>query len=197
MTTLFMGRPFTHTMGKGSHCSLFITHLIDMQCLLTHFRPGRLANLHCGSLKALHKSAARLSTASDGKEPPTQPVPSLLPATVDNASSTPAKRLERFIPLTRRALLRMLMDEKEFLKTAEKQLMENVAASLDAKYSKRFYSILEHCKVSFSYHCEKHLPVFDQSNSKHSIQVTPPLSCYASHAPFSSLSVLAIRAPLG
>ena len=115
--------------------------------------PKRLTGLHCWNLKALPK-AARFGTATpDRKEPPTKPAPSpLLPATVDSGSGTPAnKRMERFIPLTRRVLLRMLMDEKDFLKTADKQLMENVAASLDAKYSKMFYSILEHCKVSVSY----------------------------------------------
>lgn len=161
-------RSFTYAIGKGSlivrsnYCTLDSSSM--MQCLspLRSLRLRRLTSLHCGNLKALSK-AARLGTASKNeKEPPTQPVTSL-PATVDNASGTPAeKRLEKFIPLTRRALLRMLMDEKDFLKTAEKQLMEGVAASLDAKYSKRFYSILEHCKVSFSYHCEKHLPVSTQ-----------------------------------
>lgn len=60
---------------------------------------------------------------------------------------TEAKRLEKFIPVTRRALLRALMEEKGLLSTKEKQLMENVAAALDAKYSKRFYSILEQAKV--------------------------------------------------
>lgn len=57
------------------------------------------------------------------------------------------RRLEKFIPVTRRALLRALVEEKELLSSEEKRLMESVAAALDAKYSKKFYSILEQAKV--------------------------------------------------
>ena len=59
--------------------------------------------------------------------------------------------LEKFIPLTRRTLLRMLMEEEGLLSSADKRQMESVAASLDATYSKRFYSILEQSKVSTVY----------------------------------------------
>jgi hypothetical protein len=60
------------------------------------------------------------------------------------------EKREKFIPVTRRALLRMLMEDEGLLTSGseDKRLMSNVAAALDAKYSKRFYSILEQSKVS-------------------------------------------------
>ncbi len=68
---------------------------------------------------------------------------------VSNAldGSKTEKEVEKFIPLTRRALLRMLMEDERLLRSDDKRLMEKVAAALDAKYSKRFYSILEQAKV--------------------------------------------------
>lgn len=74
-----------------------------------------------------------------------------LKETASKASDKPtvatSVRLEKFIPITRRSLLKALVQEKGLLSSEEKRLMENVAASLDAKYSKKFYSILEHAKV--------------------------------------------------
>ena len=57
-------------------------------------------------------------------------------------------RLEKFIPVTRRTLLRMIVEDKELLDSYQKKLMEKVAAAMDTKYSNRFYSILEQAKVS-------------------------------------------------
>ena len=56
-------------------------------------------------------------------------------------------RLEKFIPVTRRTLLRTLVEEKGFLENEEREKMESLGASLDAKYSQTFYSILEEAKV--------------------------------------------------
>ena len=59
------------------------------------------------------------------------------------------RRPEKFIPLTRRALLRLLLEDRGLLQdSGDKRSMSSVAAALDAKYSKMFYSILEQSKVS-------------------------------------------------
>ena len=60
----------------------------------------------------------------------------------------PLRELERFIPVTRRSLLQLLREDKSLLSSEDKQSLETLVASLDAKYSQRFYSILEETKVS-------------------------------------------------
>ncbi len=77
--------------------------------------------------------------------------PSLIPLEPEQAEvksvDTQEIRLEKFIPVTRRTLLRTLVEEKGFLKNEEREKMESLGASLDAKYSQTFYSILEEAKV--------------------------------------------------
>ena len=73
----------------------------------------------------------------------------LVPLTTTDSSSVSIddERLEKFIPVTRRTLLRVLLEDKGLFSSKQKKHMETVAAALDAKYSKRFYSVLEQAKV--------------------------------------------------
>ena len=63
------------------------------------------------------------------------------------STTNTSPNVEKFIPVTRRTLLRVLMKDSGLLNSEQKMHMEKVAAALDAKYSKRFYSILEQAKV--------------------------------------------------
>lgn len=56
-------------------------------------------------------------------------------------------RREKFIPVTRRSLVRRLAEEEGLLNWEEKRLLENFAAALDARFSQRFQGILEETKV--------------------------------------------------
>ena len=54
---------------------------------------------------------------------------------------------EKFIPVTRRSLLRRLGEEEGLLNWEERGLLERFAAALDARFSQRFQAILEEAKV--------------------------------------------------
>lgn len=70
------------------------------------------------------------------QEEQTKPLPD---ASMKSLSVLPDNsRLEKFIPVTRRTLLQALVKDTELFDSHQKKLMEKVAASLDAKYSKRF-----------------------------------------------------------
>lgn len=57
----------------------------------------------------------------------------------------------------------MLMEDERLLRSDDKRLMEKVAAALDAKYSKRFYSILEQAKSLYD--------IMDPDKDTHQTQV--------------------------
>lgn len=57
------------------------------------------------------------------------------------------KQKEKFIPVTRRTLVRRLVEEDGLLNWEERRLLESFAASLDAYYSQKFYALLEEAKV--------------------------------------------------
>ena len=63
------------------------------------------------------------------------------------AMATREREQEKFIPVTRRALIGKLLEEEGMLSRQEKQSMERLTAGLDAHYSHKFYSILEETKV--------------------------------------------------
>lgn len=63
------------------------------------------------------------------------------------------RRLERFIPVTQRTILQLLVKDKHLLSSEDKRLLETLVSSLDAKYSQRFYGILEETKV-----CDMFMP---------------------------------------
>ena len=54
---------------------------------------------------------------------------------------------EKFIPVTRRTLVKKLVEEEGLLSWEEKRLVEPFAASLDTYYSQKFYALLEEAKV--------------------------------------------------
>ena len=54
---------------------------------------------------------------------------------------------QKFIPVTRRALVRRLAEEEGLLSWDEKRLLENLAAALDARFSQRFKTLLEETKA--------------------------------------------------
>lgn len=123
------------------------------------FIAKRLYSTASPRLSLLRKLAApfqstkkRLEIQSDSKEHKKDQAlgnsenAALLPAVTGKASNS-SKRLEKFIPVTRRNLLRILMEDEKLLSSDEKRLMENLAAALDAKYFKKFYGILEQSKV--------------------------------------------------
>lgn len=56
---------------------------------------------------------------------------------------------EKFIPITRRMLVRTLVQDKAMLSPGEKVKLEDFAAALDAYTSQRFYTLLEEMKVRF------------------------------------------------
>ncbi len=94
-----------------------------------------------------HQSKAAYSNLNHPVLKQEQIVPSPATAITSIGVSPDNERLEKFIPVTRRMLLRVLVEDKELLTSHQKMLMEKIAAALDAKYSKRFYSILEQTKV--------------------------------------------------
>ena len=57
------------------------------------------------------------------------------------------KQKEKFIPVTRRTLVKKLVEEEGLLNWEEKRLLESFAASLDTYYSQKFYALLEEAKV--------------------------------------------------
>lgn len=56
-------------------------------------------------------------------------------------------RQEKFIPVTRRSLVRRLGEEEGLLNWQEREKLESFAAALDARFSQRLQSILEETKV--------------------------------------------------
>ena len=60
-------------------------------------------------------------------------------------------RLERFIPVTRRSLVRRLGEEEGLLNWQERQKLETFASALDARFSQRLQGILEETKVCLMY----------------------------------------------
>ena len=67
--------------------------------------------------------------------------------TVKAVAKVEENRLEKFIPVPRRTLLKELMNEEGLLNWKERGLMERLAAAMDAYYSQKFYAILEEAKV--------------------------------------------------
>ena len=57
------------------------------------------------------------------------------------------KQKEKFIPVTRRTLVKKLVEEEGLLNWEEKRFLESFAASLDTYYSQKFYALLEEAKV--------------------------------------------------
>ena len=57
------------------------------------------------------------------------------------------RRMEKFIPVTRRVLVSKLMAEEGLLNGQERRLMERFAAALDTCFYQRFYAMLEETKV--------------------------------------------------
>ena len=59
-------------------------------------------------------------------------------------------RQEKFIPVTRRSLIRRLREEEGFLNWEERERLEAFAAALDARFSQRFLGTLGEAKVGNS-----------------------------------------------
>lgn len=57
------------------------------------------------------------------------------------------RRMEKFIPVTRRVLVSKLIAEEGLLNGKERHLMERFAAALDTCFHQRFYAMLEETKV--------------------------------------------------
>lgn len=56
-------------------------------------------------------------------------------------------RQEKFIPVTRRSLMRRLGEEEGLLNWEEREKLESFAAALDARFSQRFQGTLAEAKV--------------------------------------------------
>lgn len=56
-------------------------------------------------------------------------------------------RGEKFIPVTRRSLVRRLGEEENLLNWQEREKLETFASALDARFSQRLQGILEETKV--------------------------------------------------
>ena len=129
---------------------IYLSKLHRMKSL--YFRSNQLAinGLCCRRFLSLRSLLTRIATpllnsssklkANQNEDQPTtlQDVKSLEPE---------KRRLQKFIPVTRRILFHKLLEEKRLLNSSEKRLMNNVAAALDAKFSQKFYRILEESKV--------------------------------------------------
>ena len=85
-----------------------------------------------------------LVASQDSTNEPEQPE---APSKALTSPPEASQRLDKFIPVTRRSLFRALVEDQGLLSSGDRGLMENLAASLDATYSKKFYSILEQAKV--------------------------------------------------
>ena len=57
---------------------------------------------------------------------------------------------EKFIPITRRSVIRHLMQEKNFLTEKEQKDFEKLALALDAAIINRHHDILQDLKVTFA-----------------------------------------------
>jgi hypothetical protein len=55
---------------------------------------------------------------------------------------------ERFIPITRRSIIRHLMQEEGVLIDAERKIFEKFALALDGALTNRYHGTLEELKVS-------------------------------------------------
>lgn len=64
------------------------------------------------------------------------------------ATTTPPQRREKFIPVTRRSLMRRLREEEGLLNWEERDKLETFAAALNAHFSHRFLATLQEAKVS-------------------------------------------------
>ena len=82
---------------------------------------------------------------------------SLLPreGTVGEAWNGP--REEKFIPVTRRSLVRWLGEEEGLLSWEEREKLEVFAAALDARFSQRFQGCLKEAKVNTHTHTHTHI----------------------------------------
>lgn len=54
---------------------------------------------------------------------------------------------ERFIPITRRSIVRHLIEEKDFLSEDEKKKYEDFALALDSAIVNKYHGILQELKV--------------------------------------------------
>lgn len=67
-------------------------------------------------------------------------------------------RREKFIPVTRRSLVRRLGEEENLLNWQEREKLETFASALDARFSQRLQGLLEETKVwmtSSSMYCQE------------------------------------------
>ena len=62
-------------------------------------------------------------------------------------ATTEQQRREKFIPVTRRSLMRRLRDEEGLLNWEERDKLESFAAALDSHFSQRFQATLQEAKV--------------------------------------------------
>lgn len=54
---------------------------------------------------------------------------------------------ERYIPITRKSIIRFLMEEKDFLTDEEKKAFHDFALALDSAIVNKYHSILQELKV--------------------------------------------------
>ena len=66
------------------------------------------------------------------------------------------QRREKFIPVTRRSLLRRLREEEGLLNWREREKLDSFASSLDSCFSQRFLATLQEAKVSETTHTHSH-----------------------------------------
>ena len=79
-------------------------------------------------------------------------------------------RQEKFIPVTRRSLVRRLGEEEALLSWEERGKLESFAATLDARFSQRFQGILEETKVYWALYTCTQL-IFEGSSPSLSLPV--------------------------
>ena len=82
---------------------------------------------------------------------------SLLPRSEAVGEVWNGPREEKFIPVTRRSLVRRLGEEEGLLSWEEREKLEIFAAALDARFSQRFQGCLEEAKVNT--HTHTHTPL--------------------------------------